>query len=543
MSRIALLTALDAPDLGPAVDLLSAHLSRCGLTVVDWPAEADAVLVFTDRRLPVSESDALVAAAAGGRPVLLAGPSAAALGDVGGVLDAAGAMTASTTPVHETRLRPGPCGADLVARFDGDILIRDSWLRIDKVRDDVDVLLTAMAGLTEHPVMTWRPAASVGLFTLGSDPAAVASSDYQRLVHRWLRHALGVRDGAPVRVGLLGYGAIGHEHSEAIAAVAGLELAAVCDKSPARIAAARSLVPDLHAYDDADALISSDEVDLVIVSTPPNTHADWAMRAIAHGKHVVVEKPFCLTTAEADELVATAAAAGRALAVYQNRRWDADYLTLKRLVHTGAVGELFHYESFVGGYGHPCNYWHSDEEVSGGAIYDWGSHFLDWMLDLLPGEVDYVSATAHKRRWHDVTNADHSRVLVRFADGVDAEFIHSDLAAAMKPKWYVLGTEGAVVGRWRTERITARNSVGNLVEDVLAASESPAALSLHAPDGSVTEVAVTPPPRQPFHRELADLLQSGAPMSVTPQGSRRNIAVMEAATTSARDGGRPVQPL
>ena len=84
----------------------------------------------------------------------------------------------------------------------------------------------------------------------------------------------------------------------------------------------------------------------------------------------------------------------------------------------GRLGEVFHVETFVGGYDHPCNFWHSDAEISGGAIYDWGSHYLDWVLDLLPQEVEWVSATTHKRVWHDVTNADHSRVLLHFTDGV-----------------------------------------------------------------------------------------------------------------------------
>jgi predicted dehydrogenase len=230
------------------------------------------------------------------------------------------------------------------------------------------------------------------------------------------------------------------------------------------------------------------------------------------------------------------------LAVYQNRRWDADYLALKRLVASGAIGEVFHYESFVGGFGHPCNFWHSDEEVSGGAVYDWGSHYLDWALDLLPQQIEHVTATTHKRRWHDVTNADHTRVLIRFTDGVEAEFVHSDLAAAPKPKWYVLGTEGAIVGSWRDERAISRNSVGALVEERFAAADSPARLTLHSADGSVTEAAIPPPPAYPFHRELADFVLTGVPMSVTALGSRRNVAVMEAATASARDGSRPVSP-
>jgi predicted dehydrogenase len=424
-----------------------------------------------------------------------------------------------------------------------DIELTDAWLRVEKALDDVEVLATAMTGLAEHPVMTWRPATGVGALTCGTRAETLRDPAYLRLVHRWVRHALGMRDAPTLRVGLLGYGAIGDEHARALTAVDGLELVAVCDTNPARIDAARLLAPDLTSYADGVDLLDATDVDLVIVSTPPNTHADWALRALEAGKHVVVEKPFCVTTAEADEMLAAAQAGDRLLAVYQNRRWDADFLALRRLIRDGAIGDVFHYESFVGGYGHPCNYWHSDEEVSGGAVYDWGSHYIDWLLDLLPRDVEHVTAATHKRHWHDVTNADHTRVSVRFTDGAEAEFVHSDLAAAMKPKWYVLGTEGAVVGHWRHERLVSRNAVGGLVEEHLAAADSPATLSLHHPDGSVTSVAVPPPPQHAFHRQLADRLLAGDPMTVTAADARRNIAVMEAAVTSAREDGRPVRPL
>ena len=543
MSRIALVSDLHSRDLESAVTALAEHLARCGFVPTTLDTAADAVVVWADRPPAPALIETLLERAGAGIPVLLAGPTAAAYADIAAVVEAAGIVPGAPTQLHETRLRPGPSGADVTRRIPGDVLVSDRWLALEKVRDDVEVLLTAMAGLTAHPVMTWRSATGVGIFSAGATAATLEQPAYRLLVHRWIRHALGLSEPAPVRIGVLGYGAIGHEHNQAIAHVDGLVLSAVCDQNRARIDAARTLAPDIAAFDDGEDLLASDAIDLIIVSTPPSSHAEWALRAIAAGKHVVVEKPFCLTTTEADEMVAAADAADRVLAVYQNRRWDADYLTLKQLVRSGAIGEPFHYESFVGSYAHPCNYWHSDEDVSGGAIYDWGSHYLDWVLDLFTQPVAHVTGSAHKRVWHDVTNADHSRVGIRFVDGVEADFIHSDLAAAMKPKWYVLGTEGAIVGQWRHERVIARNAVGNLVEDSLAASESPALLSLHQPDGSVTAVrAVTPPP-EPFHRELADRLLTGAPMSVTPQGSRRNIAVMEAATISAREGGRPVTPL
>jgi predicted dehydrogenase len=292
----------------------------------------------------------------------------------------------------------------------------------------------------------------------------------------------------------------------------------------------------------ADDLLGRDDLDLVVVSTPPSSHAGWALRALAAGRHVVIEKPFALRTSEADEVIASARTADRLAVVYQNRRFDPDHLAVRRSIQHGDIGEVFHVEVFVGGYGHPCNLWHSDEGVSGGAFYDWGAHLLDQVLDLIPAEIEHVTASAHKRRWFDVTNADHSRVSVRFAGGAEAHFIHSDLAAALKPRWYVLGTEGAIVGHWRAERIVGRSDIGTLVEDVLAPADSPPQLERHAPDGSVTRMAAPAPEPYGFHRELADQLRWGLPMSVTAAQSRRVLSVMEAASESAAAAGRPVVP-
>ena len=527
VSVIAADPALHAPLLG--------YLSRAGWHIGD-DRGGDVVLVLGPDRLTDADEDELLAL---GRPVLLIGPTMSTA-----ITDAAGLVPARLTPLHETRIRPGAAAGDVSARLGGDLVVTERWPLQDKVADDVEVLLTANVAFTDHPVATWRSARQLAVLTVGSTGQTLADPLWQRLVHRLLRRVVGLQDGAAMRVGILGYGAIGHEHNTAISLTDGLELTAVCDPNPLRVAAARELAPDVRGHASGEALLADDDVDLVIVSTPPDTHADWALRALEAGKHVVVEKPFCITVEEADRQIAAAAERGLTLAVYQNRRWDPDYLALKRVVRSGQLGEVFHYESFIGGYGHPCNYWHSDADISGGAIYDWGSHYLDWVLDLFDQEVEWVSATTHKRVWHDVTNADHSRVLIHFVDGVEAEFTHSDLAAAAKPKFYVLGTLGGLIGDWRSEKVVARSSIGTLLEDRLAVSDSPADLRVFTPDGSggtsETLLSIPAAPPQPFHRQLADALLSGEPMDVTPEGSKRNIAVMQAATLSARDGGRPV---
>ncbi len=540
----------DRPLAGAVADLAA---RSGGSVVASVPpggpdlAAADLVLLWSDRPGTAADRDALLAP---GVPVVLAGPTLHA--DADGVWsEAAGLVVTAATPVHDVRVRPGREAGALADRLvdhshgtashlGEHVHVRDRVLAVDKVADDVDVLLTATLGLTLHPVATRR--GGVLAWTLGTTPEAVQAPALQRLLAVTARTLRRAAPPAPVRAGLLGYGAIGNEHSAAFRAVAGLELAAVCDRNPARLDAARQQAPDVRATTDPAALVEDPDVDLVVVSTPPDSHATWALRALKAGKHVVVEKPFAIRTDEADAVLAEAERAGLLAVVYQNRRWDADHLAVRAAVRAGRIGELFHLETFVGGFGHPCNLWHSDADASGGAFYDWGAHVLDQVLDLVPTPVAHVTATTHKRRWFDVTNADHSRVLLRFTDGTEAEFVHSDLAAVLKPRWYVLGTDGAIVGSWRIEKVVARNDVGTLDEDVLAPADSPPVLDLHAGDGSVTRLATPAPPPHPFHRELADALLLGLPMSVTGATSRRVLAVMEAATESAATGGRPVEP-
>lgn len=332
-----------------------------------------------------------------------------------------------------------------------------------------------------------------------------------------------------IRVGLLAYGAIGHEHNMAVQATPGLTLTAVCDTNPERIEVAREIAPEFEAFTDAQDMLDSGLVDLVVVSTPPNSHHDWAMRALEKDLHVVLEKPMALTAEECDAALAYAAERGRHLVVYQNRRFDPDFVTMRRLIAEGAIGEVFQYDSFVGGYSRPCDYWHSDAAVSGGAIFDWGSHYLDQVLNIFDAPIAHVSGMNHKRKWLHATNADHAEVIVTFEDGRQATFVHSDLAAARKPKYYVLGTEGAIVGEWNP---AAEPAVADL----------PARIFLYDTTGARREIPLDQVTPFTFHAELAAFLAEGTAMQVDPKQSRNVVAVMEAAEESARDLGRTVTP-
>ena len=328
----------------------------------------------------------------------------------------------------------------------------------------------------------------------------------------------------------MAYGAIGHEHNIAILASEGLELSAVADIDPERLTAALELAPNAIAFDDATKMLDSGLIDVVVISTPPNSHYFWAKEALNRGIHVILEKPMALTAEECDQLIDLASNKDLTLVVYQNRRFDPDFVTIRRLIREGLIGEAFSYESFVGGYSRPCDYWHSMADVSGGAIFDWGSHYLDQILNLFPAKVAHVTGHNHKRHWDHVTNADHAEVAITFRDGTTASFVNSDLAAARKPKFYVLGTRGALVGEWDP---AAEPAVADL----------PAKLFHIDVTGLRVEIPLDAVEPHLFHRELADYLINGDPMQVNAIDSRDVVALMESAEISAAHNGIPESPV
>lgn len=462
-------------------------------------------------------------------------------GDRGALL---GVSTAQVTPPCE--LVASVEGAHpITERLDQRLTIFDaSALLPEQVGGDVLLRLSWQYRRLPLVVATARGRGRLITFALEGGSTAMGDRVVQRLLYRAVRFAAGEAARGAIGAALVGWGAIGITHASALSETQGLRLVGICDQNPQRLDDARRDFPATRLYRRLDDVLADGDIDLAIVSTPPNTHAPIAERLLEAGKHVVVEKPFCLTTAEADRLVAVAERQGRMLTVYQNRRWDADFLAIRRAIDSGTIGEPFHIETFIGGFAHPCDFWHSHEPISGGLFYDWGSHYLDWILNLVAAPVRSVSASSQKRVWHDVTNADMARILVRFDGGLEAEFIHSDVAAALKPKWYILGTNGAIVATWRDERVVSRSRTGDLVEERLQPAEAPAAVFVHRRDATGAihreHVQLPTPPLWPFHRNLADHLLDGEPLAVTPREARRAIAVMEAASWSAAHDAVPV---
>ncbi|EIV96542.1 Gfo/Idh/MocA family protein [Frankia sp. QA3] len=536
----------------PGVNALGDHLRAAGLGPTS-ARSADALLVLIDRPLDHVEQE-LLDRARQSVPVLLAGPTVRALPADSPLVEASGLIPGRTTPPYELRLEAGPQGGAIMARS-GDFRPRESWVIPEKVADDVERLLLIRHEMSEYPVCTWRPATGLGMFTLGTGAGVLGDATYHRLVGRWLRHCLGVHDAPPVGVGLLGTPDTTAAHRAGLDATEGLELTALCDGGPGRAPAhAAGRLP--HRVEDPDDLVNDPELGVVVVATPTHTHLEWAGRALEAGKHVVVQAPLCLATPDADQLAELASDRSLLLAVYPEGRADPGYRALHAAVGRGAVGEPLRLAVHRGGLRRPAGTWRDDERISGGQLYDRGAAGVDQVLALVDEPVEWVSASELKRVWHHVSNADHSHLLLRFANGAQAEITVSDLTVAARPRIEVLGSAGTLIlddvstvanpeAFDGGPVVSGRHAGRRAAQDDDA--DGPASLLLVTYDGVRTRYPLSGPGQGgagAFYRDLADCLVSGWPLAgYGIEAARPVVSVLEAAVRSAAAGGAQVVPL
>jgi predicted dehydrogenase len=421
------------------------------------------------------------------------------------------------------------------------IYVKGRYHPLQILSDDVTTLLYADWRYQHSPVLVYRQvdAGRVACTTLQD----FENSDLKRILYRLLRKLSGQPETAEnLNVGILGYApSVGELHGNGVCETNGFELYAVCDLNPQRLKMAEHRFPGVKVYPNPEKLANNDDVDLVIIATPLNTHAKLCLQMMANKKHVVCEKPLALNRSETDRMLEMAEKMQVHLSCHQNRRWDPDFMAIKRALHEELIGDLFYMETFIGGFSHPCGYWHSHEEISGGAAYDWGAHYLDWIVDLIPDPPEFVTGFRHKRVWHDVTNADQERIWIKFKGGKEAEFIHSDIAAAPKPKWYLLGTKGAIIGHWKEVVTYHIDPVLYFHQYNIPATEMIPDLTLfqrHV-SGQIIGQKMAIPERKDyaFYKNLADHLLIGEPLVSSLKDSVKVVSILETAALSASKGG------
>ena len=252
---------------------------------------------------------------------------------------------------------------------------------------------------------------------------------------------------ARIGCAVIGFGGMGHWHAQRIAKHGDLQWVGAYDLRPERLAELPG-TPGGQAFASREALLADPRVELVVVATPNDVHREIVIAALQAGKHVICEKPVAMDGAELEAMIAAAQRAGRLFTVHQNRRWDGDYLRMKRILDAHTLGPVFDIESRVhGSRGIPGD-WRNQKAHGGGMVLDWGIHILDQSLMMtLPRKVVAVQA-----QLTHVTNNDCDdgfRAILTFDDGLTflAEVGTSNFIVL--PRWYMLGENGsAVIHDW-----------------------------------------------------------------------------------------------
>ncbi|MGW7405914.1 Gfo/Idh/MocA family protein [Streptomyces sp. NPDC054833] len=348
--------------------------------------------------------------------------------------------------------------------------------------------------------------------------------------------------GTPLRVGLVGYGLAGSVfHAPLIAAAEGLALDSVVTSNPERQEQARAEFPDVRLATAPDELFDrADELDLIVIASPNKTHVPLATAALKAGLPVVVDKPIAGTAAEARALAALAEERGLLLSVFQNRRWDNDFLTVRRLISHGELGDVWRFESrFERWRPQPKGGWREsgDPTEIGGLLYDLGSHVVDQALVLF-GPATQVYAETDIRRPGAETD-DDTFIAVTHASGVRSHLYVSATTAQLGPRFRVLGSRaGYVKYGLDPQEAALREGLrpgpqwGAEPESLwgrLGSGESPLT-------GGGDPVPTLPGDYPAYYAAVAAALTGAGPNPVTALEAAAALDVLEAARRSARDG-------
>ena len=332
----------------------------------------------------------------------------------------------------------------------------------------------------------------------------------------------------PISTALLSYGMSGLVfHGPLIKAHPGFSLSTIVQR---KSTIAPALFPKAKIVQQVDEVIQDPSIELIVVNTPNETHYEFSRKALEAGKHIIVEKPFTVTTAEADQLIQLAKAKGKTLTVFQSRRWDGDFLTVKKVIESKLVGKLVefeaHYDRFRN-YIEP-NTWKEERAIGTGILYNLGSHMLDQILVLfgMPLEVD--ARVGIQRPGGQVDDFYDIRLLYKDFHAIVKS---SYLVREQGPRYILHGTEGSFTkyGTDLQEQSLKDGKVPGSPGWAIESSELWGKLNtsiggLHL-EGNIETIAGN---YLGFYQNLYETIREGKPLAVKPEESRDVIKLIEA---------------
>ncbi|MGN0332495.1 MAG: Gfo/Idh/MocA family protein [Lachnospiraceae bacterium] len=243
-----------------------------------------------------------------------------------------------------------------------------------------------------------------------------------------------------IKVGIIGYGFMGHEHAKMFADMDEIYVTAVCDVDEEQL---KDVPEGIEVYRDAKKLLQNADVDTVIISVPNTLHYEMVKLAAEAGKFIICEKPAAMTVAEFDEMVKVVKTAGVHMTIHQQRRWDVDYCTMKAVYEKRLVGKPYIIKSQLYGFNGNMHDWHVYPELGGGMLYDWGVHLIDQIFQMVDSRL--VSVYADMKNVINKNVDDYFKILFEYENGVTAEIELGTYYLIPKRSWFIGGTTGSAV--------------------------------------------------------------------------------------------------
>lgn len=343
-------------------------------------------------------------------------------------------------------------------------------------------------------------------------------------------------DPRTIRTAVVGYGLAGSVfHAPLLAANSSYSLDVVATSDAGRRAAASSRLPEAAVVRDGAAVLErSADLDLVVLATPPATHYPLAKAALEAGLDVVVDKPFAVTSGQGQELVDLARQLGRVLTVFHNRRWDGDFLTLRKLLAAQALGNVTRFESCFERWSPAIGKaWkaRATADDGGGVLFDLGSHLIDQALQLF-GPATVLHAELKARRSDERADDDVFLVL-RHDSSVTSHLTMNMLCAQQGPRFRVLGS----IGGFTKNGVDPQEpymAAGGSPLDPDYGQEAPKWAGLLGRDGHLDRLPTERGAYPEFYRILADKIADGGaksalPLPVNPEDAVEVLRLIEAA--------------
>lgn len=341
-----------------------------------------------------------------------------------------------------------------------------------------------------------------------------------------------------IRVGLIGFGLGGAVfHAPLISATPRMELVAIVTRDPERAATAGSRFPRARVVPDANQLWEAGDLDLIVISTVNRAHVPLGLAALEAGLPVVMDKPLAPSSAEGQRLIDEAAARGLMLSVFQNRRWDSDFLTLRTLIDEDAIGTPTRFESRYERWRPSLKpgAWRErpGTEEAGGLLFDLGSHLIDQAMQLF-GRPARVYGELDRRRPGAAVD-DDAFVALTHSNGVRSHLWMSAVARLHGPRFRVLGTTGAFESFGLDGQEDALVA-GVDPRDATWGTEPPERWGTLATNEGEHSVESPRGDYPAFYRGVEHAIRTGGPPPVDPADSVDGLRVIEAAVRSAAGG-------